>query len=51
LKFEKKSNQLVCRRSFAGNFREVLSVSDYQPELDALKKITRADAVKVIFSR
>lgn len=51
LKFVKKGNNLVCRRSFESNFKDVLSVSEYQTELDALKKITRADAVKVIFSK
>jgi tetratricopeptide (TPR) repeat protein len=51
LKFEKKSNELICKRSFTSDFRDVLSINEYQSELDALKKITRSDAIKVIFTK
>jgi tetratricopeptide (TPR) repeat protein len=51
LKFEHKGNKLVCKRTFISNFRNVLEVKDFQPEMEMLKKITRADAAKVIFSK
>jgi tetratricopeptide (TPR) repeat protein len=51
LKFEKKDNKLVCKRNYTSNFRDVLSINEYQSELDALKKITRSDAIKVIFTK
>jgi tetratricopeptide (TPR) repeat protein len=51
LKFEKKGNHLVCKRTFSSNYRDVLSVNEYKTELEVLKKITRADAIKVIFSK
>jgi hypothetical protein len=51
LKFQKKGNLLTCRRTFTSNFKDVLSINDYQSELDALKKITRSDAIKVIFTK
>ncbi|HEX2957275.1 MAG TPA: transglutaminase domain-containing protein [Chitinispirillaceae bacterium] len=51
LKFEKKGNKLVCKRNFTSNLKNVMSVKDYQTELDALKKITRSDAIKVIFTK
>ncbi len=51
LKFEKKGNQLICKRTFTSNFKDVLSINEYQSELDALKKITRSDAIKVIFTK
>jgi hypothetical protein len=49
--FNVSKGKIVCKRHYNANYPGVLSAEKYRNELVALKKITRADNVKLVFTK